>query len=377
MRGAKERVPSFKVTLTFLLTENAHEIRLMTLLPGELHDELQIKLKVCAFTPARRLDYEALSYTWGSTNDPAQVFVGSRRRSLSVTRNLADALIHLRLRDKPRKLWIDAICVNQADLKERGSQVKRMAKIYASATRVVIWLGCGNPKSERAIRMISSIGSRIDVDWLAFTVRSSCGASSPDFDEQYLEGCADLDTPFDFDEGQVNSLADLLGRDWFERLWIWQEIWLGSARSILQCGFDTVLWNSFRSVIFLLVFKTFLLSESNESLFLGSRISPTFHLCSQGRTRSFLGIIDNTQHSKCTDDRDRVYALLSLLKNTGIEINVEPDYTKPCFEVYKEMALQLLLNSGASQLIDPHHSRITAPGVQIHGRVEFMGTGLV
>jgi predicted component of type VI protein secretion system len=53
------------------LDENAHQIRLMTLLPGELHDELQIKLRVCAFTPAKRLRFEALSYTWGSTNDPA------------------------------------------------------------------------------------------------------------------------------------------------------------------------------------------------------------------------------------------------------------------------------------------------------------------
>jgi hypothetical protein len=225
-----------------------------------------------------------------------------------------------------------------------------MAKIYAGATRVFIWLGCGNPQSERAIRIISSIGSRIEVDWQAHTVRSSCGASSLVVDEQYLEGCADLETPFDFDECQVGSLADLLGRDWFERLWIWQEVWLGSARSILQCGFDTVLWNYFRSAIFLLQFKTFFPSWSNESYFLRSRIGPAFQLCSEGRIQSYLGIFHCTQDSKCTDDRDRVYALLSLFKKRGIKMNVEPDYTKPCFEVYKEMTLQILLRSGASQL---------------------------
>jgi hypothetical protein len=332
------------------LDENAHEIRLMTLLPGELHDGIRIKLKVCAFRPAKRLNFEALSYTWGSKNDPAQVFVGFKRRSLSVTRNLADALIHLRSRNKPRKLWIDAICVNQADLKERGSQVKRMAEIYASATRVVVWLGCGNPKSERAIRIISSIASRIDVDWRAETVRSSSGASSPDLDEQDLEGCADLNTPFDFDECQTNSLADLLGRDWFERLWIWQEIWLGSAASILQCGIDTALWNSFRKAIFSLQFKGLLSSGSNESYFLTNRITPIFQVCSQGRSQSHLNIIGSTQDAKCADDRDRVYAILSLFELVGIKINVEPDYTKPFFEVYKEMALQLLLRSGGSQL---------------------------
>ena len=332
------------------LDENAHEIRLMTLLPGELHDELRIKLKAFAFTPAERLCFEALSYTWGPTNDPAQILVGPERRSLSVTRNLANALIHLRSRDKPRKLWIDAICVNQADLRERESQVKQMSKIYASATRVVVWLGCGNPQSEKAIRIISSIASRIDVDWLATTARSSQGASSQDLDEQYLEGCADLNTRFDFDKCQVDSLADLVGRDWFERLWIWQEVWLGSTESILQCGFDTVLWNSFRSAIFSLYFKSFHESGSNKSYFLQSRIIAALRLCSKDRKQSYLGILAVTQESKCTDDRDRIYALLSLFRLVDIEINVEPDYTKPCFEVYKEMALQFLLSPGDSQL---------------------------
>ena len=38
-------------------------------------------------------------------------------------------------------LWADAACINQSDDQERGHQVKQMGSIYATATKVLIWLG--------------------------------------------------------------------------------------------------------------------------------------------------------------------------------------------------------------------------------------------
>ncbi|KAK0722598.1 hypothetical protein B0T26DRAFT_643571, partial [Lasiosphaeria miniovina] len=35
---------------------------------------------------------------------------------------------------------VDAACINQQDKDERGRQVQLMAKIYASANRVIFWL---------------------------------------------------------------------------------------------------------------------------------------------------------------------------------------------------------------------------------------------
>lgn len=37
--------------------------------------------------------------------------------------------------------WIDALCIDQENLAERNHQVTQMGKIYASAYRVVSWLG--------------------------------------------------------------------------------------------------------------------------------------------------------------------------------------------------------------------------------------------
>jgi len=98
----------------------------------------------------RRPAYEALSYSWGSTEKQCEITVvsldapgGIRGKpgdasSLSVTRDLESALQHLRLGDRTRMLWIDDICINQADLTERNYQVRRMDDIYRLAHRVVV-----------------------------------------------------------------------------------------------------------------------------------------------------------------------------------------------------------------------------------------------
>ncbi|KAF5640054.1 uncharacterized protein FTJAE_4601 [Fusarium tjaetaba] len=85
------------------------------------------------------IDYEALSYAWGSSGDQATIAVNNT--TLQVTQNLKDALTYLRHDSKPRPLWIDAICINQSDVDERSSQVRLMGRIYSSASCVISWLG--------------------------------------------------------------------------------------------------------------------------------------------------------------------------------------------------------------------------------------------
>ncbi|KAJ4191879.1 hypothetical protein NW767_010786 [Fusarium falciforme] len=85
------------------------------------------------------VDYEALSYTWGAPRgtEPIQC----EGRTILVTPNCEQALLHLRQRFKPRTLWIDAICINQQSTEEKNQQVSMMGDIYTSATRTILWLG--------------------------------------------------------------------------------------------------------------------------------------------------------------------------------------------------------------------------------------------
>ena len=113
-------------------------IRLLSLLPGQLLDEIHVRISNANLTKRPRPRYEALSYVWGDPSDNHFIHVDqggplrklkallSEDRSkvrLSVTSNLEEALRYLRLSHEPRLLWIDAICIDQQNIMERGQQV--------------------------------------------------------------------------------------------------------------------------------------------------------------------------------------------------------------------------------------------------------------
>ncbi|KAJ8107021.1 hypothetical protein ONZ43_g6866 [Nemania bipapillata] len=93
--------------------------------------------------PERRMHpfqrYEALSYVWGDLNDPEYIFLDGGV-SLPVTKNLYAALRSLRLRDGGRKLWIDALCINQTDYEEKKIQLSLMKRVYQQAEKVIAYL---------------------------------------------------------------------------------------------------------------------------------------------------------------------------------------------------------------------------------------------
>ena len=123
-------------------------IRLLTLLPGCVDNNINIILESVELTSSDKPNYEALSYTWGTSAADTELHViqDNEFKSLTITKSLATALQHLRNEHHSRRLWIDAVCINQEDTGERSSQVARMADIFRSAAKVIIWLG---PESEQ------------------------------------------------------------------------------------------------------------------------------------------------------------------------------------------------------------------------------------
>lgn len=116
------------------LDNQAQEIRLLTLLLGPFSSKFRISLEIIPFNEHFTPQFEALSCTWGLQQSPVDLSVessGSNTLALSVTQHLAEALLYLRYKDRPRVLWVDTICVNQQDLEERGLQIMRMADIFS------------------------------------------------------------------------------------------------------------------------------------------------------------------------------------------------------------------------------------------------------
>lgn len=100
------------------------------------------------------IQYEAVSYRWGDPEPGHTVFVNGAY-TLDVTPNCLEALTCLRQRSRRRRLWIDAICIDQREndtsKRDRDRQVKIMGDIYHQARKVLVWLGPAEPSSSRTI----------------------------------------------------------------------------------------------------------------------------------------------------------------------------------------------------------------------------------
>ena len=131
------------------------EIRLLTLERGSSEAEISCRLHHASLGSG--LTYEALSYTWGDANNLREILLGNQR--FKVTANLEIALRHLRREDDARTLWVDALCINQADLGERGAQVLRMREIFSTATTVLAWTGEASEDSDEAMTVAEEVAA--------------------------------------------------------------------------------------------------------------------------------------------------------------------------------------------------------------------------
>jgi hypothetical protein len=131
-------------------------IRYMILEPGKDEEPLVCSLHISSLHVIR--PYEALSYVWGSDQRDHEIISGGH--IINITANLSSALRRVRLPTEPRTLWADSICINQADIVERGTQVLLMGRIYSQASRVLIYIG---PSSDGHGEAAASLLSELDV----------------------------------------------------------------------------------------------------------------------------------------------------------------------------------------------------------------------
>ncbi|KAK3078214.1 hypothetical protein LTS18_008138, partial [Coniosporium uncinatum] len=139
-----------------------------TLLPEKSADPIRIQLQNVVHDPEhdRTSAFEALSYTWGSKDDPETVSIvdGVESSTLNVIRKLAVALAHLRYANNKRIMWIDAISVNQEDLRERSKEVLTMVDTYSYAKAVAVWLVPEADSSSNAISFPNMVGGSVYFD---------------------------------------------------------------------------------------------------------------------------------------------------------------------------------------------------------------------
>lgn len=178
-------------------------------------------------------DYDALSYTWGEPGD-GDFHITCNGRTLKVWENLYSALPCLarQLRQEgssPRRIWIDAICINQSDESEKLKQIDRMSSIYRRARQVIVWLGPGRGKDDNdaAIALLPLI-SQIGAATIKYFMDSH--QPRPDF--------SDIEVP-DASSPVWEILGEIFFSEWYTRLWVVQELVL--ARSTVALVGDSTI----------------------------------------------------------------------------------------------------------------------------------------
>ncbi|KAF9891424.1 hypothetical protein FE257_004280 [Aspergillus nanangensis] len=279
----------------------------------------------------RTISYEAVSYTWGSTQTektPVYIVPVMSEDSNDITplvqelrigENLANALRHLRYGDKPRTLWVDAICINQADVSEKEGQVKRISTIFKEADQVVVWLGLASSDSSEAIEALDYIGKQVVITTDKWTF------TSPEAVE--IEWCySNFVIPYAIEIWQ--AINSLLHRAWFNRVWVVQEIQL-STTAVLQCGFDVVSWTHFRRALVLLFNKQAACPGlSRQRVHFLQRLVDTVHAITPIYQTFHL-----TDGRDCMDPRDLIYGVLGLFPQ-DFRVKVNPQYSLSVGGVY-------------------------------------------
>ncbi|KEY66237.1 hypothetical protein S7711_09263 [Stachybotrys chartarum IBT 7711] len=222
----------------------SRQLRLVVLEPAQRQGRYAFNFRIVSFADLDGIAFNALSYRWGTANsseDIELVWVGDQQ--LWIRRQLfeftQDALAWSRAGDESGlqfncslPIFIDAICINQLDPIEKASQVPKMADIYRSADQVITYLGkpyCSDESMQRQIHgMLRTLNSKLTNGPRATVSGGPTTMSSSDVAQIFSLTSWTHDDLFAF---------GILCRDmYWTRMWIVPEVLLAPRRWTVVCG---------------------------------------------------------------------------------------------------------------------------------------------
>lgn len=290
--------------------------------PGEPHDDLGCRLKEVPSPLLETERYEALSYAWGDDNSSEYICVTSDDEPphehfcsrFYIKPNLVKVLERLRLKDKERTIWIDAICIDQENLSERASQVLLMREIYANARQVLIWLGEKQDGDEHAFEYLDRICTRLHEV------------------EDNLEEERVNTSKIMFDQLEIrNHLVALLQRRWFHRTWVVQEV-ASAQKAVFLYGSKLLSWETVSKAVTTLRQNTSSAMTFEEASQIRHPQENLFAMEMARRSAngtfplSLFELLLATSFNECSDSRDKVYAVLGLATDWQEIRELTPDY---------------------------------------------------
>ncbi|KAK7998375.1 hypothetical protein PG989_006415 [Apiospora arundinis] len=351
------------------ITNTSDEIRVLHLQPAVDHDD-PLLCSLHHLRLGQGGDFEPLSYCWGDADEMEEITidaeaVGGVLRAIPVAQSIAKALRELRLPHKPRRLWIDQLCINQNDRKEKTQQVGLMARVYSEASMVHIWLGLGDRATQAALAVVRDI---YNYDRETFCIGGEgCGCEGTQHfvrlhdlkkrsrnrregSRVFYEGLGDIfkvhmkTWPAEIRQsasglkGSPNLsqlLSCLFSNPWFRRVWVIQEA-LCPPRAVVRCGPEIVPWDEVLHANHILSSIDFAASQPyslapavtmpwvwnvlRENL-RENHPSPNCVSCAEG-PMCILCVFLHGLSLQATVPQDKLFALLSFDYSTPIEVTM-------------------------------------------------------
>lgn len=301
--------------------------RLILLQPASSHEQdLQCTLEYTTISYCDReiIDhYTALSYVWGDPSRQGLIYVDEA--PVIITATLDAALRDLRDSRRILRIWADALCINQADLAERSSQVELMGQIYSTAHHTVIHLG----------------SSKADETLLKAIPSNTSGSISKNASE-----------------GEIIQTAEttILKLPWFGRVWIFQELLL-SHDPWVQCAGIRARWTQLCGILLRR-------NQANRSKEL--QVLSDMNSARSVHGQKLLRHLIARRGLGATDPRDMIYAHLGIAADVeALQKYVKVDYEATCAKVYTDTARYLLGDIDLETLL--HLAGDTDAGHKVEG----------
>jgi hypothetical protein len=389
---------------------NESDFRVVCLLPGTGDDIIRCELLPEKLSTAT---YEAISYCAGSAHDYKTIFLNGF--PFNTFRSTYEALKRFRKSHEPRVLWVDQICINQANIAERDSQVLLMRDIYQRAARTHVWLGeaASDPSSDAAFRLLRDFASvngkalREQIEEIGTTKTVHTDARgrlqrtilpsdrTTDPLQYYLNTEHNWSFHFSPPDPLVRSerakvwredptfksfrawfheasekeayksswlaLSELYKRPWWKRCWIVQEV-VASGELHLVCGSNSMPWEELSrfldtyTILFGRLWENDTWSNGQIEMLLNPCTATHAFINSIRRVPHPLdlyGLMAQLRESIASDPRDKLYAVLGMLPDSGRKYMIHPNYasSNTTRDVYLAAARTILTVDKVMELI--------------------------
>ncbi|KAF7932020.1 uncharacterized protein EAE97_009041 [Botrytis byssoidea] len=261
--------------------------------------------------------YTALCYVWGDPGKRKVIYVDNK--TIGITVNLDSALREIRDSLREQHLWIDAICIDQADSPEKSKQVIQMTRVYQIARNTIIYLGESTESSTLLLGAISR------------AYKQKAG-----YHYEKLE----------------RLFSELVQRSWFTRVWVFQEL-LFSVDPWVQCGRLHVSWGHLyqaTEAIAVVGFAAFQHSEAYRVFAAMNKERSNFKSArrpSKILAENLINLLTARRGLGVSDPRDMVFAHNGIVQTSSYQTFLEAeeiaiDYSKSVEKVFTDLACHCL-----------------------------------